>query len=385
MYDAAGNKLKQVTDSSGRLSSRYYYGAFEYGSTMALSLIHMEEGVVTKETGGYTYEYFLKDHLGNVRMVFKPGATGPIVLQKTDYFPFGMAFPNQVNSSSDNKYLYNGKEIQSSLDLGWYDYGARFYDPQIGRWTTPDQKAEKFISWSSYNYCYDNPINYIDPDGKENQEADKKKTYKKESKTYTYTYNGDNSHSVSQSTTTTSYSYNTESGKWDETTTSQTNTVTFSSKDGTFTESGGESKTSVSSTEGNLSLYKDDKGNSSTVFNATGKTSTTSSSSEFSSDNVSLMDKGHFQDAISGVKNWLSDNGMKSTPLVEAYKKYQAEITGIGYGISLGKLLSSGGSKVFGWAGLASTVIYNSANAYHSKAENLAGESITLIPVKKKE
>lgn len=70
---------------------------------------------------------------------------------------------------SENKYLYNGKELQDEqlggVNLDHYDYHTRFYDPALGRFTTQDPLADEFSSWTPYHYVHNNPINLVDPTG----------------------------------------------------------------------------------------------------------------------------------------------------------------------------------------------------------------------------
>lgn len=93
------------------------------------------------------------------------------IIEETNYYPFGLAHKgyNQKNDAlmKDYKYQYNGKEKQEELGLNFYDYGARNYDAAIGRWMNVDPLAEKFVDWTPYHYVHNNPINAIDPDGRD--------------------------------------------------------------------------------------------------------------------------------------------------------------------------------------------------------------------------
>ncbi|PQJ76520.1 hypothetical protein BTO16_11485 [Polaribacter glomeratus] len=68
-------------------------------------------------------------------------------------------------NGSEHKYKYHGKEHQEELGLNWYDYGARNYQPDIGRWFNPDPLSDEFPEWSPYNFVKNNPSFYIDPTG----------------------------------------------------------------------------------------------------------------------------------------------------------------------------------------------------------------------------
>jgi RHS repeat-associated protein len=105
----------------------------------------------------YPYSFTVSDHLGNIRVVVDEQGQ---VQQKNEYTAFGVV---QSTDPSKNKYLFNNKELQTGTN--YLDYGARMYQPELGRWNVVDPLGEKYSSYSPYNFTSNNPINRVDPDG----------------------------------------------------------------------------------------------------------------------------------------------------------------------------------------------------------------------------
>jgi RHS repeat-associated protein len=184
LYDAAGMKLsKKVSIGTTEQYTQHYLGGIEYtgtGSTRKLEAIYFADGRVyntnvttTSSTVALRYEYAIRDHLENTRIMFADldgSSTISLneVLQENHYYPFGMnmegVWMNDLGSK-DNKYTYNGKELNEDFGLNWSDYGARWYDAAVGRWGQVDDLATEFSNWSPYNYVLNNPIIMVDPSG----------------------------------------------------------------------------------------------------------------------------------------------------------------------------------------------------------------------------
>ena len=158
-YAADGTKLRTVHVINGTTTQKDYCGNVVYENGVQKMLL-TEEGYVDLSASTLPYYYYLKDHQGNNRVVVSSGGT---VTETNHYYPFGGVFASTGNVQP---YKYNGKELDTKKGLNWYDYGARHYDATLGRWFVVDPLAEKYYGWSPYNYCLNNPISNIDPDGK---------------------------------------------------------------------------------------------------------------------------------------------------------------------------------------------------------------------------
>ena len=213
-YDATGVKLEKVVTDGIKITKTKYAGNYIYentGSGDALKFFNTTEGYVEPVNAsdynlGFNYVYQYKDHLGNIRLSYSDKNKNGVILVSTDlllteiveennYYPFGLKHKgyNMAINGTHHKYMFGGKEFDESFQtLNTYDFGARNYDPALARWMNIDPLAEQGRRWSPYNYAFDNPVYFVDPDGMWPtlpSWSDVKKTYSEAKATVSKTYN----------------------------------------------------------------------------------------------------------------------------------------------------------------------------------------------------
>ena len=170
IYDATGVKQRKIV-STGATTD--YAGNYVYENN-TLQFFNQPEGYVEPNGSGWKYVYQYKDHLGNIRLSYKDISTTSTpslqLVEENNYYPLGLTHKgyNTAINGTHHKYMFGGKEFDESFQtLNTYDFGARNYDPALGRWMNVDPLAEKYPSISPYAYVANNPIMFIDPDGRE--------------------------------------------------------------------------------------------------------------------------------------------------------------------------------------------------------------------------
>lgn len=118
---------------------------------------------------GYVYIYISNENATPVEAFFDDFKVEQIntpIVQADDYYPYGLTFNSYMRDNSvPQTSKFNGKEEIIVLDLGWLDYGARMYQPDVARFFTHDRYAEKYQHLSPYQYAALNPIKYVDVNG----------------------------------------------------------------------------------------------------------------------------------------------------------------------------------------------------------------------------
>ena len=194
-YLPDGTKRGRTVLGKDRSLSRTEYRGNLVCADDTLKYILFDGGLIAMDGSSPEYLFFLRDHLGSVRVVARPDGKA---VQVNHYYPYGMAFAGGGMSGNagahpveggvsvaggsleiggetggmelarpgaSQPYRFLGNELYTSNSLGLYDFSARMYDPALGRFLSVDPMAEGYRHLSPYAYCAGNPVVYVDKDG----------------------------------------------------------------------------------------------------------------------------------------------------------------------------------------------------------------------------
>lgn len=161
-YSTAGQRMVKILPGGAR---QYYLDNVVLNQTGRPIRYTLDEGYAELLVNNQIVKYIEnKDWLGTIRMVrdYSEGIVG-----FRDHYPYGLSMPGRslVSSPEANRYQFTGHESDGETTLDYH--GARYYSRVLGRYMSVDPLAVKFPFASPYNYALNNPINLIDPDGKE--------------------------------------------------------------------------------------------------------------------------------------------------------------------------------------------------------------------------
>ena len=194
-YLPDGTKRGRTVLGKDRSLSRTEYRGNLVCADDTLKYILFDGGLIAMDGASPEYLFFLRDHLGSVRVVARPDGKA---VQVNHYYPYGMAFAGGGMSGNagahpveggvsvaggsleiggetggmelarpgaSQPYRFLGNELYTSNSLGLYDFSARMYDPALGRFLSVDPMAETCLNMTPFAYCGNNPIIRVDPEG----------------------------------------------------------------------------------------------------------------------------------------------------------------------------------------------------------------------------
>jgi RHS repeat-associated protein len=171
VYSIDGVKLQQILQADGPTTSTDYYGPMVLNDG-ELKKIRHSYGQMREIDGDFEPVFHIADNLGSPRVIFwDEDGDGVVredeVLERIDYYPFGLEHGRPVDrpEQMESHFRYTDQE-HIPKGVPYYDYVSRLYDPALGRFLGVDDMAGHATSWTPYRYGFNNPLIYIDPDGK---------------------------------------------------------------------------------------------------------------------------------------------------------------------------------------------------------------------------